>query len=127
MILSLTIPSFGCKLKAGASVILMDSKFYGIPYYVDYVAKQLAELTVDDVNAAIKKHLQAKNYYLAIVAKDAEPLRDALLANAPSPIQYNNPNVPAEILEQDKAIQVLPIDINKERFRIVPSNELFEK
>jgi zinc protease len=105
----------------------MDSEFYGIPYYVDYVANQLAELTVDDVNAAIKKHLQAKNYYLSIVAKDAEPLRTALLANTPSPIQYNNPNVPAEILEQDKSIQVLPIDINKEKFRIVPSSELFEK
>ena len=106
---------------------VMDSEFYGIPYYVDYVAKQLAELTVDDVNAAIRKHLQAKNYYLSIVAKDAEPLKAALLANTPSPIHYNNPNVPAEILEQDKAIQALSLDINKERFRIVPSSELFEK
>jgi zinc protease len=105
----------------------MDSEFYGIPYYVDYVAKQLSTLTVDDVNAAIKRHLQAKNYYLSIVAKDAEQLRDALVANTPSPMQYNNPNVSANILEQDKAIQVLPININKEKFPIVPSNELFER
>jgi zinc protease len=105
----------------------MDSEFYGIPYYVDYVAKQLSMLTVGDVNAAIKKHLQAKNYYLSIVAKDAEPLRDSLVANAPSPIQYNNPNVPANILEQDKTIQALPVSINKEKFRIVPSSDLFEK
>jgi zinc protease len=106
---------------------VMDSEFYGIPYYVDYVAKQLSTLTVDDVNTAIKKHLQAKNCYLSIVANDAEPLRDALVANTPSPIQYNTPNVPANILEQDKAIQVLPVNINKEKFRIVPSSELFEK
>jgi len=106
---------------------VMDSEFYGIPYYVDYVAKQLSMLTVGDVNAAIKKHLQAKNYYLSIVAKDAEPLRDSLVANAPSPIQYNNPNVPANILEQDKTIQALPVSINKEKFRIVPSSDLFEK
>jgi zinc protease len=105
----------------------MDSEFYGIPYYVDYVAKQLGALSVEDVNAAIKKHLQARNYYLSIVAKDAEPLKAALLANTPSPIQYNSPNVPAEILEQDKSIEVLPVDINKDRFRIVPSSELFEK
>jgi zinc protease len=106
---------------------VMDSEFYGIPYYVDYLAKQLSALTVEEVNAAIQKHLQAKNYYLSIVAKDAEPLKDALLANAPSPIQYNNPNVAAEILEQDKVIQVLSVNINKEKLRIVPSNELFEK
>jgi len=106
---------------------VMDSEFYGTPYYVDYVAKQLSDLTAADVNAAIKKHLQANNYYLSIVAKDAGPLREALLLNAPSPIQYNNPNVPADILAQDKAIQALPIDINKEKFRIVPSGDLFEK
>ena len=106
---------------------VMDSDFYGIPYYIDYLAKQLSLLTVDDVNAAIKKHLQAKNYYLSIVAKDAGPLSDALLSNAPSPIQYNNPNVPAEILAQDKEIQVLPVNINKEKFTIVPSGDLFEK
>ncbi len=106
---------------------VMDSEFYGIPYYIDYLAQQLSALTVDDVNAAIKKHLQAKNYYLSIVAKDAGPLNEALLSNAPSPIQYNNPNVPAEILEQDKVIEVLPVNINKEKFRIVPSGDLFEK
>jgi zinc protease len=106
---------------------VMDSEFYGIPYYVDYLAKQLSALTVDDINAAIKKHLQAKNYYLSIVAKDTGPLNEELLSNAPSPIQYNNPNVPPEILAQDKVIQVLPININKEKFRIVPSADLFEK
>jgi zinc protease len=105
----------------------MDSEFYGIPYYVDYLAKQLSTLTVDDVNAAIKKHLQAKSYYLSIAAKDAGPLSEELLSNVPSPIQYNNPNVPAEILAQDKVIEVLPININKEKFRIVPSGDLFEK
>jgi zinc protease len=106
---------------------VMDSEFYGIPYYVDYLAKQLSTLTVDDVNAAIKKHLQAKSYYLSIAAKDAGPLSEELLSNVPSPIQYNNPNVPAEILAQDKVIEVLPININKEKFRIVPSGDLFEK
>ena len=99
---------------------VMDSEFYGIPYYVDYIAKQLSALTVDDVNAAIKRHLQAKNYYLSIVAKDAVPLEKELLSNDPSPIQYNNPNVPEEILAQDKVIEVLPININQEKFRIVP-------
>ena len=106
---------------------VMDSEFYGIPYYVDYLAKQLSALTVDDVNAAIKRHLQAKNYYLSIVAKDAVPLEKELLSNDPSPIQYNNPNVPEEILAQDKVIEVLPININQEKFRIVPSADLFEK
>ena len=106
---------------------VMDSEFYGIPYYVDYVAKQLSTLTVDDVNAAIKKHLQANNYYLAIVAKDAEPLQTALFSNAASPIKYNNSNVAAEILEQDKMIETLPVNINRDRFRIISSGELFEK
>jgi len=106
---------------------LMDSEFYGTPYYIDEVARQLSALTVDDVNAAIRRHLQAKNFYLSIVAKDAVPLRDALISETPSPIQYNNPNVPPDVLAQDKIIEVLPVGINKSRFPIVSSSDLFER
>lgn len=106
---------------------LMDSEFYGTPYFIDFIDKQLSGLTVDDVNVAIRKHLQAKDFYLSVVAKDAEQLRDAMLANAPSPIQYNNSNVAARILDEDRIIQVLPLNISKEEFRVVPSSELFER
>jgi len=51
-----------------------------------------AKLTRDDVNKAIKKYLSAKNLQVVIVTKDAEGLRDTLLKDGPSSIQYDARN-----------------------------------
>jgi len=40
---------------------LIDSKFYGIPDYKTYIESSLAKLTREDVNRAIKRHLQSAN------------------------------------------------------------------
>jgi zinc protease len=61
---------------------------------------------------------------IVVVTKDAEGLRDAILANKPSPITYNSPK-PQTILDEDKVIQAYPIDVRAEQVRITPVERVF--
>lgn len=105
---------------------LIDSKFYGINYYPDRVEQELKTLTVEDVNRAIRRHLQDKKFDVAIVVKDAEALKTAIGENKPSPINYAGP-AGKEVLEDDKILVPLALNINLDKLRIVPASELFEK
>src|SRR4029078_6874095 len=77
----------------------IDSKYYGIPTFTDYVRDQLAKLKLEDVNRAIKKHLQAENVKIVVVTKDGEAFKQAAVANKPSPVSYTSPP-PNDILEE---------------------------
>ncbi len=102
----------------------MDSRFYGTGFYVDEIQRRLAALTVDDVNAAVQRHLQHANLAVAVVTTDAEGFRDRLLSNQPSPPTYNA-TVSDEILAEDNAIVGYELAINPERIRVVPVEEMF--
>ena len=102
----------------------MDSRFYETGFHVDEVQQRLADLTVDDVNAAVQRHLQHSNLAVAVVTTDAEGFRDRLLSNQPSPPTYNA-TVSEEILAEDEAIVGYEIAINPERMRVVPVEEMF--
>ncbi|MHB8053718.1 MAG: M16 family metallopeptidase [Candidatus Aminicenantales bacterium] len=105
----------------------MDSRFYGYDDFLAEAAKVLPTLTRADVNAAIKKYLQAENVEIAVITPNAAALKDDLAAGRPSPIRYANPNMPAGILEEDRVIQVYPLAVNPENIRIVPAAEFFKK
>jgi len=104
----------------------MDSKFYGTDFFIDKIEKELKKLSVADVNKAIKKYLQYQNVKVAIVAQNANELKEKILNNAVSPIQYAT-KVPDAILEEDKDIVQYLLNINNDAFKIVSANELFEK
>ncbi|MBS4027395.1 MAG: insulinase family protein [Ignavibacteriales bacterium] len=104
----------------------LDSKFYNTEFFVDRLEKELKSMTVKDVNDVIKKHLQFKNAKVAIVAGNANELKEKILTNAESPIKYAS-KVPDAILEEDKDIVNHLLNINKGAIKIVPVNALFEK
>lgn len=104
----------------------MDSEFYGTEFFIDRIEKELKNLKVEDVNNAIKKYFSAENIKVAIVANDASKLMDAMFNNAPSPIQYTSP-VSQNILDEDKIIEIFPLNINKEKSKLVKVEELFEE
>ena len=67
----------------------LDDRFYGIKgSHLENFRRAMDEVTLADVNAAIKKYLQYDNIDIAIVTKDAESLKKALVDDAPSPITY---------------------------------------
>src|SRR5262245_47670104 len=74
----------------------IDSKFYGISDYNSYVKTGLARLTRDEVNRAIRKHLSLENMQIVLVGHDCDALREKIVAETPSPMQYNAPK-PQEV------------------------------
>ena len=103
----------------------LDSRYYRIGDYNQFMREQLARLTLADVNRAIKEHLLTNRMRVVVVTKDAEALRDAIVANKPSPITYNSPK-PQQIMDEDKVIQTYPIDVKAENVRIVPVEQVFQ-
>ena len=104
----------------------IDSKYYGIPTFTDYVRDQLAKLTLEDVNRAISKHLQAADVKIAVVTKDAEAFKQAALEGKSSPISYTS-MPPKEILEEDKIIEGYKLNFNPKKVEVVPVAQMFQK
>ncbi|MCC6859887.1 MAG: insulinase family protein [Bryobacterales bacterium] len=103
----------------------IDSLFYGIPDYNSYVKKAVAGLTREEVNRAIRRHLNPGRLQIVAVAKDAEGLKRTIVSNAPSPMTYNSPK-PKEILEEDKRVEKFPIPLSAADVTIVPVDRVFE-
>jgi zinc protease len=104
----------------------LDSDWYGIPEYTAYMRERLSALTREAVNAAVRKHLSADNLAFVIITGDAEALRDKLVSDAFSPIQYDAEK-PAALLEEDKVIGARKLGIRPEAVRITPLDEVFAK
>jgi zinc protease len=105
----------------------VDDRFYGLDEsHLARFRRTMGELTLEEVNAAIKKYMKADDMVFAFVAEDAEGLKQALASEARSPIDYGDVEKPAEVLEADQAIEVYPIRIPAENITIVPVTEMFE-
>jgi len=102
----------------------MDSRFYGMPYYIDEIQTRLPKLTVADVNAAIKKYLSTDNYEAVMVTGNAQQLKETLQKDEPSPKTYTS-QVDAKVIEADKVI--VPLKVQPTRIDIVPVAEVFQK
>jgi zinc protease len=103
---------------------LMDSEFYGMPYYIDEIDERLAAMTVDDVNAAIRKHLQTENFHAVLVTRNAADVEAWLEADEPSPMQYNTVPKP-EVVEADTVIEV--VEVAPDGISIVPIEQMFQR
>ncbi len=104
----------------------IDSLWYGIPNYNEYLKTGLAKLTLLDVNKAIRKHLRADRLQIAGIAKDVARLRTELISDAPTPMHYNSAK-PQEIMDEDKIVEKLPLRIRAESIKVVPVAGVFEK
>jgi zinc protease len=102
----------------------LDSDWYGIPEYTSYMREQLGKLTRDQVNAAVRKHLSAENLAIVIITRDAQALKDALVADGFSAVKYDGEK-PAELLAEDKVIGARKLGIRADAVRITPVDEVF--
>jgi len=108
---------------------MMDSRFYGREDYLKEMDQLLANLTVDQVNQAVKKYWDVQNMYITIVTDDseAEPLKQALLNNTPSPMSYSNlvkEGLPKEVLAEDDIIANYKLNVKD--VKIVDSKDTFK-
>lgn len=103
----------------------IDSLYYGLPNYNEYLKTGLGKLTLAEVNRVIRKYLRTDKLVIAGVAKDAAALRTKLLSGEVTPIQYNSEK-PPDVLDEDKIIERFPLGLKPEDVRIVPVNTVFE-
>jgi zinc protease len=103
---------------------LMDARLNDAGFLVDEIRARLPELTVEDVNSAVRRHLRFDDLGVAVVTSNAEEFVERLLAGEPSRPTYNT-EVGEDILAEDAEIVEYPIPFNIERVRIVPVDEMF--
>lgn len=104
----------------------LDDQFYGSPPWLDNIRRALPALTVDALNAAVRKHIAPGKLKVVIVTRDGAKLAAALTEGKPSPITYASPKGPA-ILEEDKKLAAHPLRFSKDEVRVVPVGQLFER
>jgi zinc protease len=103
----------------------LDDHFYGLgESFLDAFPARIAALTRDEVNAAVKRHLQHKDLKIAMVTQNAAALRQALAEDRPSPMRYETPK-PPEVLAEDTEIERHELGIKPENVHIAPVETMF--
>ena len=107
----------------------IDDRFYGLeaPGHLATFRAMMDELTLGEVNAAIRRSFQAEDLQIALVTEHATELAAQIQGDVPSPIDYGELEKPAAILAEDEIIQTWPLKIAADRIRIVPVDEMFQR
>jgi zinc protease len=105
----------------------LDDQFYGINgSHLETFRTMMDRLTLADVNAAIRKHLQYGKMQIVMVTKDANSMKQSLVSGAPSPITYKTPKS-SRTLDVDALISVFPVKIRPENVKVLQVKDLFER
>jgi zinc protease len=106
----------------------VDDAAYGLPSpgFLKSIRPGLAALTRENVNAAVRRHLQHQSMYVVFITQDAEGLKRKLLSGMPTPIRYAGTKSAAHLAE-DAEIAKFPIPVKEADITIVGINEVFEK
>lgn len=105
----------------------VDDRFYGLSQpHLELFRRTLQELTLDEVNAAIRKNLQTEKMKIAIVTGEAETLRQQMANDTATPIEYKTPK-PDAVMAEDKEIAAWPLGIATDAIQVVPVEQMFEK
>lgn len=104
----------------------IDDRFYGTHDFLESYRKAVAQLTPEEVHAAVKRHLSLARLDFAYVTQDAEGLTAQLTSGQPSPIEYPSPK-PAEVLEVDKAIVGFPLPIHPDAIQTAPADQFMAR
>ncbi len=103
----------------------IDSLFYGINPYNEYLKAQLAKLTLADVNAVIKRYIRTDKLVIAAVTRNGEDLKRQLLGEDASPMTYNSAK-PKEIMDEDKLVEKWALKLRPEDIKVRPVGEVFQ-
>lgn len=102
----------------------LDDRFYRISgSHIQLFRDALKTMTMEDVNAAIRKHWQYGTMQIAVVTPDASSLAKAMSAGESSPITYRTPK-PDSVLQEDKEIASFPVPVKG--IRTIKVEDLFK-
>ncbi len=108
---------------------LMDSKMYGRENYIEELDILLSDVTLEEVNNAIKKYFQIDNMKITIVTdrSEAKALAKSLKNNLTSSMSYSNlvkAGLPEEVLSEDSDTENFKLNVKK--VTIVDSKDTFK-
>jgi zinc protease len=103
----------------------LDQRLHGIDAsFAEYIRGGLENLTVDEFNAALRRHLKLDDIQFVFIAKDAADLAARLEGNQPSPMSYNTEK-DAALLAEDAQISVMDLGLTG-NVTVTPVAEVFE-
>ncbi len=104
----------------------LDDRFYGIDDHLAQFRSAMGELTREQVNTAVRKHLRYGDLKIAVVSGDADRLRAALIADSPSPKTYERAK-PEAIVVEDKEIAVFRMRVAESAVRVVSVDSVLDE
>jgi zinc protease len=105
----------------------LDDIFYGVAtHHLEQFQTEIESLTLEEVNQAVKKHLQFQNMKIAIITKDAAGFKDDLVQNKISPIEYRS-SKSETVLKEDRLISTYRMKIPAENVYIRNVEEMFNR
>jgi len=103
----------------------LDSQYYEIGDFADYVRSGLEHLTLADVNRVVRENLRTDRLHYVFVTADADDMRARLAGNQPSPVTYDAEK-PQDLLDEDRRIESRTLGIDEDHIRIIPAENVFE-
>ncbi len=106
----------------------LDDRIYGVaaPGDLEMFRQVVPTLRLEEVNAAVRKHLRPAELRFALVSEKGDALAEELATGTPSPMTYGTPK-PQEVLDEDKVIESYPLGLTRDRIAVVPVDRMFEK
>ena len=111
----------------------LDDSFYGMSGFLASWRSALRGVTADQVNAAWRKWIDPSKLQIAMAGKDMASVKKTILANEPTPIQYQKDaqgrtaDKPAPQLATDKQIEVFPFGASGDTdIQVISVDQMFE-
>jgi zinc protease len=105
----------------------LDDRFYDLRKpHLEQLRAEIEGLTLEKVNAAIKRHLSTENLVIAIATGKPDVITQQLTSGAPTKPSYASPK-PKEILAEDEEIAAYPLGISPGSIKVVPVDEMFAR
>ncbi len=105
----------------------LDDVFYGTQDHLGGFRKSLESMTREQVNQTLKTWLHPQELRAALVTKQADPLRQAILENKPSPIKYVAEKPDPQVLAEDQKFVDLPLGVSADQISVEPAQQLFQR
>lgn len=103
----------------------MDWRRVGVTDFVAWIDQGFEPLSPDQVNAALRRHIDPRGFRFVFVSPDADGLRSLLTSGKATPIEYNTPR-DAALTAEDAKIARLPLNIPARNVRVLAEPDVFE-
>jgi zinc protease len=102
----------------------LDSDWYGIAEFTQYIRSELSKLTAGRVSDVVRRHLSWTNLQVVMIAPNAAGLKAELLSGATSTIEYDGEK-PEELLADDQVVGDYELGLTPEQIVVTPVEQVF--